>query len=309
MNAMCLSPMLALLLTGGSVFAQEERAVDDAPPNRGVVQPVAIESGGKVRSRTTTRKDEAAGKLSYLQVGMSFDEVPLKQALRTFFTALDLDYVPYFRGGSSSSGMLPDVPVSLEIRSISAHRGLDLLMAAGAVGEPCTWQLRGGVVEVGTLARLGRSGEPRPKVYEIKDLTLDTPYFDSTPPPNNRTERQLPREVAAQLMHHIMTATHPEAWQPPSVDDDTIVTPISPNGRAEWSNLEPFLLDERTKEPIKSLEVFVIGRWAKMHYHRDDLLVTGPDFIHRALNGYPGAVMPDPRVWKVPVVAAEKESG
>ena len=155
------------------------------------------------------------------------------------------------------------------------------------------------------MARLARSGEPRPRVYPIKDLTLDIPYFDSTPPPNNRTERQLPREIAAQLMHHIMTSTRPEAWLPPSFDDDSLPTPVSPNGRAEWSNLEPFLLDEVTKEPIKSLEVFVIGRWAKMHYHRDDLLVTGPDFIHRALNGYPGAVMPDVKVWRVPVVHPE----
>ena len=70
-------------------------------------------------------------------------------------------------------------------------------------------------------------------------------------------------------------------------------------------NLEPF--DEVTKEPIKSLEVFVIGRWAKMHYHRDDLLVTGPDFIHRALNGYPEQCAgPEDRV---PVVNPERDPG
>ena len=216
---------------------QEEATVMLAPD--GAVRPVAIESGGRERGRSTTRCDEAAGTLSYVLVSMSFDEVPLKRALRTFFTALDLDYVPYFRGRASSSGMLPDVPITLEIRSISAHRGLDLIMAAAEVGEPCTWQLRGGVVEVGTMARLARSGEPRPRLYTIKDLTLDVPYFDSSPPPNNRTERQLPREVASQLMHHIMTSTRPEAWLPPSIDDDSLPTPVSPNGRAEWSTSSP----------------------------------------------------------------------
>ncbi len=196
----------------------------------GVVVPVAIESGGRTPSKRSTRKDQAAGRLSYLQVAMQFEEVPLKQALRTFFKAIDVDYVPYFRGRNADSGMLSDTPISLEIKNISAHRALDLILTIATVGERCTWQLRGGVVEVGTMARLARSGEQKSIVYPIKDLTLDVPYFDPTPGEKNPTEREKPRHLASQLMHHITAAIVPEAWEPPSVDDDQATPPPSSNG-------------------------------------------------------------------------------
>jgi hypothetical protein len=272
------------------------------------VVPVAIESGGKAPSKQTTRKGEVAGKLSYLQVAMQFDEAPLKEVLRTFFKAIDVDYVPYFRGRNADSGMVSDSPISLEVRNISAHRALDLILTVAAVGERCTWQLRGGVVEVGTMARLARSGEQRSIVYPIKDLTLDVPYFDSTRGPENKTEREKPRDLAAQLMHHITAAIVPTAWEPPTVDDDQAKPPPSANGGEAWSNLQPYKENPRTGK-MEPLQLFVIGRWAKMQYHRDDLVVTGPDFVHRALNGYPGATMPDPGRWKLPVVPPEKQPG
>ena len=274
----------------------------------GVVVPVAIESGGKAPGKRTTRKDLAAGRLSYLQVAMQFDEVPLKQALRTFFKAIDVDYVPYFRGRNADSGMLSDTPISLEIKNLSAHRALDLIITVATVGERCTWQLRGGVVEVGTMARLARSGEQKSIVYPIKDLTLDVPYFDPTPGEKNTTEREKPRHLASQLMHHITAAIVPEAWEPPTVDDDQATPPPSSNGGSAWSNLKPYEENPRTRR-MEALQLFVIGRWAKMQYHRDDLLVTAPDFVHRALNGYPGATMPDPSKWKLPVVPPEKQAG
>jgi hypothetical protein len=302
--------MLALLLC--PAHGQDPATTDTPTPEAetGVVVPVAIESG-TVGNRKSTRKQRAAGMLSYMQVSMRFEETPLKDALRTFFRALDLNHAAYYRGMASDSGIAGDVTISLEIESISAHRGLELILAVAQLGEPYTWQLRGSVVEVGTMARLGRSGEQRSAVYPIKDLTLDVPYFDSSPPKPgqpNMTERLSPRESAARLMHHIGSSVHPEAWLPPTVDDDTRQAPSSPNGGAEWSNLQPYLINERTGEKLKPQELFLIGRWAKMHYHRGDLIVTAPDFIHRALNGYPGAVMPDPGHWKLPVVAAERDA-
>ena len=181
-----------------------------------------------------------------------------------------------------------------------------MILSMAERGEPYTWQLRGNIVEIGTMSRLARSGEKRTTVYPLKDLTLDVPYFDSTPGPENRTERKNPREVAAQLMHHITSSIHPQAWHPPSLDDDEAVPPSSPNGEAEWSNLKPYLIDPTTGRRVRHLELFTIGRWARMHYHAGDLLVAGPDFIHRALDGYPKAVMPDPARWRLPIVPAER---
>ena len=290
-----------LLLAPAALAAPQEAAGSQ-------VVPVAIESGGKAPNKRATRRDQAAGRLSYIQVSMQFDEAPLKEVLRTFFKAIDTDYVPYFRGRSADSGMVSDTPISLEVRDISAHRALDLILTMASLGERCTWQLRGGVVEVGTMARLARSGEQRSTVYQIQDLTLDVPYFDPTPGEKNTTEREKPRHMAAQLMHHITAAIVPEAWEPPSVDDDQATPPPSSNGGSAWSNLKPYRENPRTRK-LEPLQLFVIGRWAKMQYHRDNLLVTGPDFVHRAINGYPGAIMPDPARWKVPVVAPEKHSG
>ena len=300
----------SLLILGGLVLlgaAGQEDPPVPAPANQGAVAPVAIEAGPRA-TKKTTRRHVAEGKLSYFRVGMSFDETPLKEALRTFFKALELDYAPYFRGPSSDSGMVGETPITIETASISAHRGLDLILATAELGESYTWQLRGSIVEVGTKSRLARSGEKRPVVYPLKDLTLDIPYFDSSPHPNNQTERLMPREMAAQLMHHIATSVHPEGWLPPTLDDDQAVPPSSPNGGTEWANLTPYLLERSTGRKLKPLELFTIGRWARMHYHRDDLLVTAPDFIHRALDGYPRAVMPDPAHWKLPVVEPVKDS-
>lgn len=288
-------------------------AQNKSDSNAGFVRLVGIESGGPAANGRTPRHLRVAGLLSYGRVQMSFDEVPLKKALRTFFQALELDYAPYYRGGNAESGIVSDVPITLEVRDMAAHRALELILAAGQLGEKYSWQLRGSVVEVGTLERLGRSGEARSIVYPIQDLTFDIPYFDSgidsmlTKKPN-MTERQTPRELAAQLMHHIVTAVHSDAWESPAIDDDNARPPPSINGVPQWANLEPYD-DSNPSRPPKPLELFVVGRWAKMHYHQDQLIVTAPDFIHRGLNGYPGATMPDPRKWQVPVVAREKKPG
>ena len=297
-----------MLVTIPCLFLVQTTVAAPQDGTRSQVVPVAIESGGKAPSKRATRRDEVAGKLSYIQVSMQFDEAPLKEVLRTFFKAIDTDYVPYFRGPNADSGMVSDTPISLEVRNISAHRALDLILTVAALGERCTWQLRGGVVEVGTMARLARSGEQKSTVYQIQDLTLDVPYFDSTPGEKNTTEREKPRHMASQLMHHITAAIVPEAWQPPTVDDDQATPPPSSNGGSAWSNLKPYEENPRTLK-MEPLQLFVIGRWAKMQYHRDNLVVTGPDFVHRAVNGYPGATMPDPARWKVPIVAPEKQSG
>jgi hypothetical protein len=237
---------------------------------------------------------------------MSFDEVPLKQALRMFFRALELDHAPYYRGRQADTGIVGDVPITLEVRDLGAHRALELILTAGEVGEKYGWQLRGSIVEVGTMARLARSGEQRSAVYEIQDLTHDVPYFvHPRIDPNLEEERQTPRHLASQIMHHIATSLHPDAWLPPSVDDDDARPPPSLNNDLPpgWANLTPYDKDENP------LEIYVVGRWAKMHYHRKSLVVTAPDFVHRALNGYPNAVMPDPRRWSVPVVEPEKAPG
>lgn len=299
--------IIALL---GAACVRGVVAQTETPQNRsdkGVVSVVAIEAGPRaIAGKRTPRSQQVAGVLSYAHVSMSFDEVPLKDALRTFFRALNVDYAPYYRGGHRDSGIVGDVPITLEVRDLGAHRALELLLATGEIGEKYGWQLRGGIVEVGTLARLARSGEQRSAVYEIQDLTLDVPYQPAPGmTPLIQPERQVPRELAAQLMHHITTSIHPDAWLPPNAQSDFASPPptLNTDMPPSWANLAAFDRDENP------LEVFVIGQWAKMHYHRKSLVVTAPDFVHRALNGYPNAVMPDPKKWNVPVVQPEKAPG
>ena len=292
------------MLLLASATAQENAVQADAPA--GIVRVISVENGPRKTDARTPRSHQAAGVLSYVHVAMQFDEMPLKQALRMFFRELGLDHAPYYRGNRSDTGMLSDVPITLEVQDLAANRALELILASAEVGEKYGWQLRGSIVEVGTLARLARSGEQRSHVYEIQDLTLDVPYF--VPPgmdPSLKEERQTPRELAAQIMHHIMTSLHPDAWQPPTADDDDARPPPSLNDSLApaWANLMTY---DKYDNP---LEIFVIGRWAKMHYHRKSLVVTAPDFIHRSLNGYPQATMPDPGKWKVPVVQPEKTPG
>ena len=286
------------------LHAQEDAVEPKA--DTGFVRVVSVEAGPRRAGPRTPRSHQVAGILSYTHVQMSFDEVPIKQALRTFFRALELDYAPYFRGGRADTGIVGDVPITLEVRDLGAHRALELILAAGSVGEKYGWQLRGSIVEVGTLARLARSGEHRSEVYEIQDLTLDIPYQPAPGiDPQLKPERQTPRHLAAQIMHHIVTSLHPDAWEPPTVDDDDARPPPSLNSGLppSWANLAPYDRWDNV------LEIYVVGRWAKMHYHRKSLIVTAPDFVHRAINGYPNAMMPDPRKWNVPVVDPESAPG
>ena len=298
-----------LLLCTPLATAQEQ-----SPPPRssGEVRVVAIESAPRRASASTPRAHLTQGVLSYAQVSMQFDDVPLREALRTFFGALKLDYAPYYHAAQRDSGMSPTVRINVFTKSMPAHQGLELILASAELGEKLAWQLRGPVVEVGTLERLARSGEHRSKHYEIKDLTIDIPYNVPPKPLQGLSAdegvqpeawRRRPTELAAELMHHIMVALYPEAWLPPSVDsDEEVEPPVSLNGTREWANMSAY------DEYDKPLQLFAIGRWAKMHYLQSGLIVTAPDFMHRAINGYPDAVAPDPKQWNVPLIRITSDS-
>ncbi len=274
----------------------------------------------RLRGFTETReavspKDDpnrvALGRLLLSRVDITAEDATTSTAIRALADAIGVNISVKF-----DIDFVDDTPIFLELKDVDGRTALEAIiaLAASSGGADATWQLRRGIVEIGSKPFLARSSGRRAEVYEIPDLTFDVPTFRSDDPrqgasmirggsmgamagavahhPNPELlRRKSPIELAAFLMHTIVGQVESESWDPKPEGDGTKGTKAPPATTPSGSmpgSTNALTNADRNLDPGEG-PLFVRGKWASMDYlgQKKSLVVTAPDFVHRGIGGYP----------------------
>ena len=243
------------------------------------------------------RQGRMLGVLLYTHLTVSFEETPARSAIKALRAALGINIIGRFNNDSTGHGIDPEAPITFDVADMPAIDVLEAILDQCTLTEDCTWQLRNSFVEVGTKRRLANPGAWEVRTYPVKDLLLEPPYFAGPGASalggltaSAFTSRQLPGDLAVQLLDLIVDMVEPEAWEPPqpsSSDDES--TPVLAPGVPAPDPTAPSVggnRDEREKYRRR-------GKWAAMRYWQGSLIVRAPDFVHRGLGGTPKPIRPD----------------
>lgn len=141
-------------------------------------------AGVAEQRQQTAAQGKAAllGALLYGKVSADFNETPAKDAFEYLKTVLGVPLVVrYDTDRNATSGIDPDATITLEVTQAPALEVLKLMLQQVEDLDPCTWQLRDGYIEVGTKERLSAPAARELRMYPIRDLLFEPPYFDNAP--------------------------------------------------------------------------------------------------------------------------------
>jgi hypothetical protein len=226
--------------------------------------------------------------------------------------AIGIPIVGRFSDDSVGFGIDPETIVTIAVANEPAIDVLEDVLAQCSEAIECTWQIRRGYVEVGTKARLSIPAARETRIYEIRDLMIEAPNFDSgesfrvrelreaigaSPEPGrSSTGRSQPLALAVKIVEEIVETIEPEHWdfgQPiePTEDervdrDNAIAQPEPAESEGDSPDAEPTSQPSSQPEQIPRAQAGVIV-WASIRLWRDQLIVVAPDFIHRQIGGYP----------------------
>jgi hypothetical protein len=308
------------VLLGAPVRADDRAAPPTAPsgapsgnPDRLLNQVLEIRSEWtKTRAANAppleTAEDrgrEQIGRLVHSKVTLEFEEVTLREALRALRRQLGLNMTVFLldpSGKTDRPGFDGDQLVSLSLRDVDGRAALEALVAFA--GKEVTWQLHNGIVEVGPRSHLARQDARETRVYPTTDLAIDPPDWKLDPASGKVVEiqRRNSDEVIGELVRMIVTHCEPDAFIPMP---DSVVEPetgrrlpvqhTTPSGdgagRGDAGRRSPNTGASANFDPADA-QVFVRGRWASIQVKDNNLAVLAPDFVHRAINGYPTPIPP-----------------
>jgi hypothetical protein len=289
-----------------------------ARPSNGDARPtLSIRLHGFTETREfASPKDDpnriALGRLLLSRVDLSAEDATTSATIRALADAIGINISVKF-----DIDFVDDTPIFLELKQVDGRTALEAIiaLAASSGGADATWQLRRGIVEIGSKPFLARSSGRRAEIYEIPDLTFDVPSFRSDDPaqgasmvrkgtmggafsgavshhPNPELlRRKSPSELAAFLMHTIVGQVESESWDPKPEGDGTKGTKAPPATTPSGGfsgNANSLTNADRNLDPGEG-PLFVRGKWASMDYlsQKKSLIVTAPDFVHRGIGGYP----------------------
>lgn len=251
---------------------------------------------------------ETLGKLVFARVSLEADDRPLREVLTTTARALRINLVPFFESPDRPAplkGMVPTRRVSLYLADVDGRAALEAI--AAQVGPEVTWQIQRGMIEFGPRETLGREDARTTRVFEVTDLAHEAPYFRpsgsrlmSDPTLDRGQMRLRPKDVVADLVRTITEQCEPDAFRPapPPTEQEIeegkreVQTPhTAPNVPSRNPRQAVNTNATRNFDP-DSGPIFVLGRWAQIHVKDATLVVTAPDFVHRAIDGYPPAIPP-----------------
>jgi len=273
------------------------------------------QAGGQTEPYRAKQLAELYGKLSSTRVNVWLDDIRTEDALDLLQSAIGVTIRGLFttmRDGEIVTGVNPDTPISIRFHDVSALDALEMILDQAVEFEPVTWQLRNGYVEVGTKNRLMNHSERR--VYAVGDLLMEAP--DLTPPSSRATglfgfgggaamragsppssgPRRPPRGQSSAASRPGRTIDRYWGESDEQVLVDELVRVLSETIEPErWQHHDhmPYSTDEHATGGIdpRSSE----RRKARLDVGgMETLVVVAPDFMHRQINGYPGAIRPAP---------------
>lgn len=249
-----------------------------------------------------------ARRLTDTRLDLELDEASARDALAALSEAVGVPIVARYTSERVANGIDGDTKLIVRLTDVTLQDALQAVIDRCRTSSPATWQIVDGTIDVGPKAWLARSSARVHRVYDVQALLLEAPYSMGPPlqsilgsgalqpgpanralpediPPTplerwaerkgfkvrmdpNDTAPQLrkpPILIAAELIDFVKTAIEPEAWRPTDAQEQR---------RRERDS-------DNEGDPL-----VCHGQWASISYRDGHLVVTAPDYVHRALAGY-----------------------
>lgn len=254
---------------------------------------------------------EALGKLLFAKVSIDADDRPIREVITTIARSMRLNLVPFYEGPDRPAprlGMNPTRRVTLYLEEVDGRTLLEAL--ATQCGPEVTWQIQRGTIEFGPREALAREDARSTRVYDVTDLTFEAPYFQR---PRNKImpvdyetdQKQLrlrPKDVVADLVRSISEQCEPDAFRPAPPPTEAEIAEGTKREQLKHTTPDP----SASRRPAvnstatRNLDpdagpIYVLGQWAQIHVKETTIVVTAPDFVHRAIDGYPAPIPPRAR--------------
>jgi len=242
------------------------------------------------------RNREQLGRLLLSRVDIAVEDRPLHEVLRAVRKALGINLVVY-EAGPNGPGIDPDLLMSLSMEGATGREVLEAL--AGLTTLNVTWQIHNSTVEFGPKSVLARDAARRTQMYETTDLALDPPDYKS--PLENPMKRSYNRrdsdENTGELVRMIVSHCEPEAFfapPPRMVEDESgkmreVKHQAAPPSHNPVKGPNTGRLNPNTQATLNydpdTAQIYVIGQWAAIQAKDNNLSVSAPDFVHRAIDG------------------------
>lgn len=252
--------------------------------------PVSVEA---VKVLTEAARREAKVKIlqsiNYTALNVDFDRTPAREAFGYLQAALGITIVGRYSGDAIGFGIDPETPITLNLIEMPATDVLQLMLEQCAtLTEPCTWQIRGSYIEVGTKSRLGLPSAQITRVYAISDLVRTAPNFEDA-----------------------LSLRLEDAYQGYWIDSygssggggygrgggtiNATTAGYAGGGARDYPENSSVERDGRGVQLAALIRSIIEptawaangGTWATIQYSDEALIVAAPDFVHRQLVGYP----------------------
>jgi hypothetical protein len=174
------SILVACSAVSTSVIAQ----TTPAPTHAASSKAAPVQASAPAPSTTPellTEDQDILFALLHTEISIDFDETPAKDAINYIQQIVGVQMVARWFTEKNSTGMDPEELITVKLQRVCALDALETVLAELSTEHACTWQLRGGFLEVGTKDNLSRRGTRKIKLYPIKDLLYEVPYFDNAP--------------------------------------------------------------------------------------------------------------------------------
>jgi hypothetical protein len=143
-----------------------------------------IRAVAKQRDAAAARDTSQAallGTLLYSDLSVDFDETPARDAFEYIKQIMGVDLVVRYSDDRSGIGIDAETPITLKATGKPALTIIEMMLDQCGDLDPCTWQLRKGFIEIGTKERLSVPAARQLRMYPIRDLLFEVPYFDNAP--------------------------------------------------------------------------------------------------------------------------------
>lgn len=249
-----------------------------------------------------TAKPQILGALLRTPLSVDFSQTPARDAFEYVKKALGVQMAVRYRGERFPDGIDPEATVTLKLDQAPALTVLEGIMAQVCTEIPCTWQLKSTFLDIGTKPDLSRPGDQELKLYPVRDILYEPPVFDNAPDFSIDTALAQGATFGgggggagggggggfggAGGGGGGMGGGGGGAGGGGSIFGSAGDSPERKSHEELAKKLMQII--QLTVEP----EAWLSG-WATMEYFQGSLLVKAPDYVHRALAGYPFAPSQD----------------
>ena len=169
------SILVACSAVSTSVIAQTPpaaRAATPAPTHAASSKTAPVQATAPAPPATPellTEDQDILFALLHTEISIDFDETPAKDALNYIQQIVGVQMVARWLTEKNSTGMDPAELITVKLQRVCALDALETVLAELSTEHACTWQLRGGFLEVGTLTLRPQPGNERPRVFRLND--------------------------------------------------------------------------------------------------------------------------------------------